>query len=243
MEASADLALPKFSIQANEYSEKGAYHWKWYTQLATLRYRFALRLLPRSLEGEKCLDFGGGDGYMASKLAGRGGDVVVFDPVHEALAQAKEKDGRVSAIQGMTHIPFAQDSFSVATCLDTLEHIPDGKEQEALAELYRVLKKDGRLVVSVPSIRLPLEEKHHRHYTPEAITEKMKLAGFTVENIVGIRSVRAMWPYQGEAHRIIRAGLRAGFSLVDRAIGENSKLSLVSCLPDQGDSLVVLARK
>lgn len=240
MEAVATTDQPfQFAIQKQEYLEKGAYHWQWLARLTALRYRFALRLLPHSLDGKKCLDFGGGDGYMASKLAIRGANVTVFDPVHEALSQAKERD-HVSAIQGMTHLPFAPDSFSVATCLETLEHIPDGEEQTALSEIYRVLQQDGRLVISVPSTRFPVAPKHYRHYTPEDLTQKIQSAGFTVEKVVGIINARTKWPYEGHIHRAVRAGL----FLADAAMGGiGSKLGMFVCPPEKGDSLVVLARK
>lgn len=240
MEAETTIRTFQFTLQEDEYRNKGAYHRTWLPRLTALRYRFALRLLPPSLTGKRCLDFGGGDGFMATKLASRGGNVTVFDPVTEAVSLAKEQDARLSVVQGMTHLPFASESFTIATCLETLEHISDGEEQKALAELFRVLQKDGTLIISAPSTHLPVAEKHYRHYSPNDLTEKIQFAGFTVEEMVGITNVRTIWPHKGQIHRAIRAGL----FLADAAMGSiGSKLGMFTCAPELGDSLVVLARK
>jgi SAM-dependent methyltransferase len=55
-------------------------------------------------------------------------------------------------------LPFADDSFDVAFCISTLEHIGrdelrgeyDADAREALAELSRVLRPEGRLLLTVP---------------------------------------------------------------------------------------------
>ena len=45
-------------------------------------------------------------------------------------------------------LPYADGSFDVVVCSEVLEHLPDGKA--AVAELVRVLKPGGDLVVTVP---------------------------------------------------------------------------------------------
>jgi ubiquinone/menaquinone biosynthesis C-methylase UbiE len=47
-------------------------------------------------------------------------------------------------------LPFADASFDVVTMLAVLEHIE--YEQEILQEVHRVLRKDGKLILTVPSI-------------------------------------------------------------------------------------------
>lgn len=49
-----------------------------------------------------------------------------------------------------TSLPFADASFDVVTMLAVLEHIEC--EQEILKEVHRVLRKEGKLILTVPSI-------------------------------------------------------------------------------------------
>ena len=46
-------------------------------------------------------------------------------------------------------LPFADGTFSSATALDVLEHVPD--ESRMLAELHRVLAPGGTLIAAVPA--------------------------------------------------------------------------------------------
>ena len=45
-------------------------------------------------------------------------------------------------------MPFADETFDVVTCLDVIEHTPD--DTVSLAELLRVTKPGGALIVTVP---------------------------------------------------------------------------------------------
>jgi ubiquinone/menaquinone biosynthesis C-methylase UbiE len=47
-------------------------------------------------------------------------------------------------------LPFENESFDVVTMLAVLEHIEH--EKSILKEIHRVLKKDGKLVLTVPSV-------------------------------------------------------------------------------------------
>lgn len=47
-------------------------------------------------------------------------------------------------------LPFEDESFDVVTMLAVLEHIEH--EKQVLAEIHRVLKSNGKLVITVPSV-------------------------------------------------------------------------------------------
>jgi SAM-dependent methyltransferase len=96
--------------------------------------------------------------YLAG-LAGLGAaDLVGVD-----LAQA-DVPGLRSVVADIRELPFPDDSFDLVLCISTLEHIGrdndvydiDASRDEAgdgaaLRELHRVLTKDGRLLISVPT--------------------------------------------------------------------------------------------
>ncbi len=62
-------------------------------------------------------------------------------------------------------LPFKSQAFDVALMIEVIEHIP--QDREALAEVQRVLKPGGILLLTTPNGEtFPLPSKHHvRHYT------------------------------------------------------------------------------
>jgi SAM-dependent methyltransferase len=52
----------------------------------------------------------------------------------------------------LTSLPYADASFDRALCLDVLEHLTFEEQPRALAELHRVLRPGGELLVSVPNL-------------------------------------------------------------------------------------------
>ncbi|AEM21046.1 Methyltransferase type 11 [Brachyspira intermedia PWS/A] len=92
-------------------------------------------------------------------------------------------------------LPFEDSSFDVVTMLAVLEHLTYA--DEILKEINRVLKKDGRLIITVPSKiakpilefmaynlkiidRLEIED-HKKYYNKKDILESAELSNFTVE--------------------------------------------------------------
>ena len=62
------------------------------------------------------------------------------------------------------NLPFPDDQYDLILCNHVLEHIPD--DLKAMAELYRVLKKDGILIAQVP-----LDEESEKTFEDDTITE------------------------------------------------------------------------
>ena len=134
-------------VRGGEYAARGDYHrtpdpdWDYYpTYLAKLSaVRAYLAALPRAT---RVLDAGCGEGILVEEFAGRL-DVVGVDANY---ASARVTQGTVTAL------PFPDASFDRALCLDVLEHLSFAEQPQALAELFRVLKPHGELLVSVPNL-------------------------------------------------------------------------------------------
>ena len=139
---------PSSSVsRTGEYAERGDYHrnlstdWEFYpTYLAKLAIvRAYLSALPAET---RVLDAGCGEGVLVeefkSKLA-----IVGVDPNYASETVTK---GSLLAL------PYPDASFDRALCLDVLEHLSFADQGAAVAELYRVLRRGGELLVSVPNL-------------------------------------------------------------------------------------------
>ena len=132
------------------------------------RYRFAAQFAA----GARVLDAASGEGYGAAILAAGGAaSVTGVDIDAHVVDAAREKYGLEFHASDVVDMPFADDSFDVAVSFETIEHVPDAAK--AVAELRRVLRPGGRLVVSTPnSLRYRADNEFHaREYTPEEFRE------------------------------------------------------------------------
>ena len=115
--------------------------------------RFAARrafLLDRVASGQRVLDLGCGDGAFAAALLDAGCAVVMADVAEEALRRARARAPGADAVklaEGQP-LPFAEDAFDVVWAGEVLEHVAD--VVGLLAEVRRVLRWDGRLLVTTP---------------------------------------------------------------------------------------------
>jgi SAM-dependent methyltransferase len=103
-----------------------------------------------------------------------------------------EVPGLTSVVADVRELPFESGSFDLAFCISTLEHVgrdnavysvdtaraEDG-DAAALRELHRVLAKDGRLLVSVPTGRRE-DQGWQLQRTPEDWIDVFEGAGFVV---------------------------------------------------------------
>jgi SAM-dependent methyltransferase len=82
--------------------------------------------------------------YPSMRLAG-----VDMNPAAVADARRALPDADLHAA-GADRLPYADASFDCVTCIEVLEHVPAERRRDALAEMRRVLRPGGRLVLRVP---------------------------------------------------------------------------------------------
>jgi SAM-dependent methyltransferase len=132
------------------------------------RYRLAAQLAG----GANVLDAACGEGYGSAMLAAGGAASVVGVDVDErAVSHARDKYGLEFVEADVCELPFADDSFDLVASFETIEHVQDAGKM--VSELRRVLRPEGRLVISTPNSDEYLigTEFHTRELAPSEFVE------------------------------------------------------------------------
>lgn len=114
------------------------------------RRKFLRALNPQ--KGENVLDVGSGPGFLAAEIAevtGSAGSVHGIDVSQPMVDLARDHCAQIPWVTfnhaDATHLPFSDNSFDAAISTQVLEYVAD--VDAALAEIYRVLRPTGRIVV------------------------------------------------------------------------------------------------
>jgi SAM-dependent methyltransferase len=98
------------------------------------------------------LDVGCGDG--ARTLANLPADAIGVDVSRRGLELATDEVPDARLVQGdMTHLPVATDSVDAITAYHAVFHVPREDHPAVYDEFARVLKPDGRLLMTLPTGR------------------------------------------------------------------------------------------
>ncbi len=96
--------------------------------------------------GEKILDIAAGTGTSSVALAKTGADVTAADFSPGMIEVGRRKHPSITFVEAdAMNLPFPDNEFDAVTISFGLRNIEDPKK--ALAEMYRVLKPGGRLVI------------------------------------------------------------------------------------------------
>lgn len=111
-----------------------------------VRLARALELLPGG--ATSVLDVGCGPSPLAPLALERGARYVGVDIIHPMLQRARLREPRARLVRANFALPFVDASFDAVVALGFVEYLPD--ISAALAEMRRVVRPQGTVVVSTP---------------------------------------------------------------------------------------------
>lgn len=123
--------------------------------LAVAEYSEATRFIENFVHvGDELLEAGCGLGQYVAYFAARGVNAIGVDYSVEAIEahRARFPDSSVM-VADIADLPFKDASFDVYLSLGVIEHYEDGG-RAILEEAHRVLRPDGRLLLSTPYLNL-----------------------------------------------------------------------------------------
>ncbi|MBE2280132.1 MAG: class I SAM-dependent methyltransferase [Ignavibacteriaceae bacterium] len=105
----------------------------------------------KGTDGNSVLDIGCGSAWLAKELLPKNYSVFSTDIslVNVKKARAVNQSGsHFGVVNDSFNLPYKENSFDYIVASEIIEHIPD--PAAFVAELIRVLKKEGRLIITTP---------------------------------------------------------------------------------------------
>lgn len=149
-------------------------------------YRGRRRVLGRVLgqldlpANARILDAGCGSGRNMIELA-RLGTVTGVELSPTSVAVARERDVGEVLEGSVQALPFPDDHFDLAVCLDVIEHLDE--DRSTLSELRRVVRPGGELLITVPAYPWLWSSHddinhHRRRYTRATLLAAARAGGW-----------------------------------------------------------------
>jgi len=153
-------------------------HW-WHVAKRNSSIAFVNKYLKKS--AKRILDLGCGTGKMMESLE-KFGRVWGVDISSSAVSYCKQRGLKNVFVGSSYNLPFNSDYFDLVTIFDVLEHTD---EEKTLAEVRKVLKSDGTLVLTVPAFSWLWSQwdvvlHHRKRYDKKSLTNVLENNGFKI---------------------------------------------------------------
>lgn len=154
----------------------------------SIHHKENLKIAMPYIRGMRVLDIGCWTGIIEKMVASSTKKIVGVDPNNDAVVFAqKHVPNSAFKVASALDLPFRDRSFDTVLLLEVIEHLPQGSESKALSEIWRVLDRNGTLVLSTPNkhtVSILLDPAYflikHRHYSFSDLKSLLNNSGFQI---------------------------------------------------------------
>ncbi|MDP4086249.1 MAG: methyltransferase domain-containing protein, partial [Bacillota bacterium] len=107
-------------------------------------------------------------GYGSAIMSSSASEVIGLDIDEETINWATDKYKNYKNYKNVSFImssietlPFEDNYFDVVVSFETIEHVPDNVQNSFLKEVKRVLKDDGKLIISTPNKKIYSDQANY----------------------------------------------------------------------------------
>lgn len=137
-------------------------------------------------ENQLFLDAGCGDGRLCSILKEKNIQVFGNDYSIKAISFAKiynpTADFQVGDLTGI--LPYEDKFFDCIVLIEVIEHIQPELLLETITQLNRILKDNGKIIITVPHKNRKLDLKHFQHFDSSSLSDLIE-PFFNVKKMFG----------------------------------------------------------
>jgi ubiquinone/menaquinone biosynthesis C-methylase UbiE len=159
--------------------------------MPTYGHEFIAEFIRPYIKSKKVLDIGCWTGQLESLIRKDVAALTGIEPNKNAVTFATlHHPDTTFLVASADHLPFHDRSFDVVLLLDVLEHVPPNTEEIVLKEIYRILKKEGKLILTTPRthwLSIILDPAYfligHRHYKEHALAALLDIARLSVLSV------------------------------------------------------------
>lgn len=165
-----------------------------------------MAIANKIVPGNKVLDFGCGPGSFLYILGRNTHDIraigvdiaeeqINFAKSHVLSSNTSNDISFMCLKESNNKLPFDDNSFDVVTSIEVIEHIHPFLAQQSLLEMQRVLRDNGRLLLTTPNYRshwpviewvvnkissVKYHDQHINKFTPNSLIKFIESSGFEV---------------------------------------------------------------
>ncbi len=175
----------------------------------TKRWRKIVARAVDPRRGQRILDLAAGTGSSSIAFLKNGAHVVASDFSEGMLAVGRKRHPELEFVfADATKLPFKAAEFNAVTISFGLRNVVD--VDKALAEMYRVVKPGGRVVIcEFSKVKLPVLNQFYEFYLTKLLPAFSRLASKTPEAYSYLAESIVAWPDQKQlAKQISKAGFK-----------------------------------
>ncbi|MEK7472867.1 MAG: class I SAM-dependent methyltransferase [Patescibacteria group bacterium] len=174
-------------------------------------YKHKLKLVFNEIKNGKgnILDVGVGYGFIEDLIVKNNLNFNMsgLDISKQIIINANKKYRGKFIVGNITKIKFIDNQFDYVLALDILEHLSSEELNKGLGEIYRIMKSNGKLIISVPLNENDHDSKQNHHiqkFNLEKIIKTLKKSNFLVTKKYELISYKKYYFLKNVINRIVK---------------------------------------